>query len=58
MGYVKKKTCSRKHDEKKSWTHEGPSIQKKKRESWTLEGPSIQKKRERDRDSPCPKKKE
>ena len=62
MGYLKKReACSRKHDEKKSWTHEGPSIQKKKRESWTLEGPSIQKKereRDRERDRPCPKKKE
>ena len=48
MGYVKKReTCSRKHDEKKSWTHEGPSIQKKKK-SWTLEGPSIQRERERE----------
>ena len=31
MGYVKKKTCSSKHDEKKSWTHEGPIIQKRER---------------------------
>ena len=31
---------------------------KRKKESWTLEGPSIQKERQRERDSPCPKKKE
>ena len=30
-GLCKKKTCSRKHDEKKSWTHEGPIIQKRER---------------------------
>jgi len=36
---------------KRSWTHEGPSIQKKKKEkSWTLEGPSIHKERERERE--------
>jgi len=48
--FKKKEACSRKHDEKKSWTHEGPSIQKKKKESWTLEGPSIQRERERERE--------
>ena len=54
MGYGNKKTCSRKHDEKKRiYTHESPSIKKK---SWTHEGPSIQKNREREKDSPCPKK--
>ena len=33
-GLFKKKeeTCSRKHDEKKSWRHEAPSIQNKNRE--------------------------
>ena len=29
------------------------SIQKKK--NWTHEGPSIQRKKKRERDSPCPK---
>ena len=38
--FLKKETCSRKHDEKKeSWTHEDPKYSEKK--SWTHEGPGI-----------------
>ena len=50
MGYLqkrKKETCSRKHDEKKSWTHKGISIQKKKRRVGHLKVQVFKKRRER-----------
>ena len=31
-------------------------VQVLKKKSWTHEGPSIQRKKKRERDSPCPKK--
>ena len=48
-GLFKKKeeTCSRKHAEKKVG-HMKVQVFKRKKKSWTLEGPSIQK-RERER---------
>ena len=50
MGYLKKReACSRKHDEKKSWAHEGPSIQKKKKRVGHLKV-QVFRKRERERE--------
>ena len=57
MGYLKKERHARESMMKKSWTHEGPSIQKKKRRVGHLKV-QVFKKKERERDSPCPKKKE
>ena len=59
MGYLKKReSCSRKHDEKNLDTWRSKYSKEKKRELDTWRSKYSEKNRERDRDSPCPKKKE